>query len=111
MAAAPARRQPQRTCVACRRTGDRRGLIRLVRTDEGVIIDERGRANGRGAYLCHDPRCWARASSGTVLHRALRLSGPLGADERVALEAYGSGLAASNDDNDDEPRTSRGGQP
>ncbi|MEZ4502715.1 MAG: YlxR family protein [Dehalococcoidia bacterium] len=110
MAAAPARRQPQRTCVACRRTGDKRGLIRLVRTDDGLVIDERGRANGRGAYLCHDPQCWANASTGAVLHRALRLSRPLEAGERAILADFGSRLDASASDHA-ATSTSRGGQP
>lgn len=65
---------PQRTCIACRQTGAKRGLIRLVRTAEGeVMIDETGKQKGRGAYLCHNPACWAAALKRRALERALRL--------------------------------------
>ncbi|MDP6606575.1 MAG: YlxR family protein [Dehalococcoidia bacterium] len=68
-------KQPQRTCVACRRSRDRRDLVRLVRTAEGEIdVDERGREPGRGAYLCAERECWDRALSGAALANALRVS-------------------------------------
>lgn len=60
----PARRRhvPQRTCVVCRRQYDKRRLTRVVRTPEdGVIIDPTGKRNGRGAYLCDQAECWAKA--------------------------------------------------
>ncbi|MSQ31582.1 MAG: DUF448 domain-containing protein, partial [Dehalococcoidia bacterium] len=48
-----ARHTPQRTCVACRRTGDQRTFVRLVRAADGAVqVDEAGKAPGRGAYLC-----------------------------------------------------------
>lgn len=67
------RRAPQRTCVVCRTTSDKRALTRLVRTaDNGVLIDPSGKANGRGAYLCDQRSCWERALTSDVLARALR---------------------------------------
>lgn len=67
------RRMPQRTCVVCRTTTDKRALTRVVRTpDDGVHIDPTGKRNGRGAYLCDDPACWDRALSSDVLAKALR---------------------------------------
>jgi len=63
---------PIRTCVSCRETGSKRGLIRIVRTPEGAVtIDPTGRINGRGAYLCEKPGCWQRALSTPILNRAL----------------------------------------
>jgi predicted RNA-binding protein YlxR (DUF448 family) len=68
-------KEPQRTCVACRRSRDRRELVRLVRTAEGEIdVDERGREPGRGAYLCVERACWDRALAGAALANALRVS-------------------------------------
>jgi predicted RNA-binding protein YlxR (DUF448 family) len=67
------RHVPQRTCVVCRTTADKRSLTRLVRTPEdGVHIDPTGKRNGRGAYLCDQPACWARALETDVLAKALR---------------------------------------
>ena len=79
---------PQRTCVACRETGAKRGLIRLVRTPEGTVkVDPTGKHNGRGAYLCAWMRCWERGVNERVLGRALRLEG-LTAENRDALLRY-----------------------
>ncbi|MHB8629246.1 MAG: RNase P modulator RnpM [Aggregatilineales bacterium] len=70
---AQARHVPQRTCVVCRATADKRTLTRLVRTaDDGVQIDPSGKRNGRGAYLCDQPACWRRAGDSDVLAAALR---------------------------------------
>ena len=63
---------PQRTCVVCRSTADKRTLTRLVRTPDGVQIDPTGKQNGRGAYLCDQRACWERALETDVLAKALR---------------------------------------
>jgi predicted RNA-binding protein YlxR (DUF448 family) len=51
---------PQRMCVACRESQDKKSLIRLVRTPEGVVVDQSGKMAGRGAYLHADPNCWEK---------------------------------------------------
>jgi uncharacterized protein len=85
---------PQRTCVSCRRTDAKRGLVRVLRDGEGrVSVDPTGRRNGRGAYLCHDPACWQNAIKRKALERALRLE-QLHPDDRDALLAYAAGLVA-----------------
>ena len=59
---------PQRTCIVTRQTGDKRGLIRIVRTPEGrVEVDATGKKNGRGAYLTADRAIWERALKGNLL--------------------------------------------
>lgn len=82
------RRVPQRTCVACRRTGDQRSFVRLVRAEDGgAEIDERGRAPGRGAYLCRDIACWERAAKGALDAPLRTKTNEAG---RAALTAYGA---------------------
>ena len=67
------RPQPERNCVACRSKRPKRVLIRLVMDTAGrLAVDARGRAPGRGAYLCPDPACWQRAAAGRPLGQALR---------------------------------------
>jgi predicted RNA-binding protein YlxR (DUF448 family) len=51
---------PQRMCVACRESQDKKSLVRIVRTKEGIFIDVSGKLSGRGAYLHEDPSCWER---------------------------------------------------
>ena len=74
---------PQRTCVVCRDKTSKRALVRLVRTDQGVLVDATGKLNGRGAYLCARSECWDRALSSDVLNRALRVT--LTAEDRERL--------------------------
>jgi uncharacterized protein len=64
---------PQRTCVACKQVGDKKSLIRLVRTPDGVIdIDVTGKIAGRGAYLCARQSCWEAGISGGKLGHSLK---------------------------------------
>ncbi len=89
---APVKRVPQRTCVACRETDAKRELIRVVRSADGrVQIDVRGKAPGRGAYLCRDPKCWEMALQRRALERSLRIE-RLHPDDGVALRAFGQAL-------------------
>lgn len=46
---------PLRTCIITREKLPKKELLRIVRTPDGnVIIDESGKANGRGAYVKKD---------------------------------------------------------
>jgi predicted RNA-binding protein YlxR (DUF448 family) len=78
-------RIPQRTCVACRESGEKRSLTRLVRSADGrVLHDPTGRLPGRGAYLCDQPACWERAlGKGDALARSLRTA--VTPEDRVTL--------------------------
>lgn len=88
----PAKRMkhvPQRTCVGCREVLPKRTMIRIVRTAEGVQIDQTGKLAGRGAYL-HDRReCWERGLKGALAH-ALKTTWR--DEERAALEDFMNAL-------------------
>lgn len=82
---------PQRMCIACRTRRDQRSLIRVVRLAEGqVVVDVKGKQNGRGAYLCPQQSCWMQALSRGQLNRALRAK--LTEDEIAGLQAYAATL-------------------
>jgi uncharacterized protein len=67
-------------------------LIRIVRTPEGKVeIDPSGRANGRGAYLCENPKCWDRALRSQMLANALRIE--LDEASLARLKAFAAQLA------------------
>jgi hypothetical protein len=74
------RRAPVRTCVACRTTGGKRGLLRVVRLPAGdvrpegagVVVDPTGKKSGRGAYVCPTPECVALALKQKKLERSLK---------------------------------------
>lgn len=66
---------PLRSCVACRTAKAKLELVRFVRTEGGrVVPDPRGRAPGRGAYLCRDAACWTLAQKRRALERALHVT-------------------------------------
>ena len=62
---------PMRQCLGCREMKPKGELIRVVRAPEGDIsLDFRGKKPGRGAYLCPDPQCLAKAKKGRAIERA-----------------------------------------
>ena len=82
------RRVPQRTCIACRSTEAKRGLVRVVRTPDGrVSLDPTGKANGRGAYVHETRACWDEALKKDRLGRALKVAVPPEDAELLAIHA------------------------
>ena len=65
---------PMRTCVITKEKYPKKELIRVVRTPEGnVIIDETGKANGRGAYVKRSAEAIETARKTKVLERHLEV--------------------------------------
>ena len=75
---------PMRMCVGCRAMKPKRELLRVVVTKDGaVFVDEKGKANGRGAYVCMDADCLKRTEKSRALQRAeLRMPAELFAASR-----------------------------
>jgi len=68
---------PMRQCTGCRTMKDKRELIRVVKSPDGDIsLDFRGKKPGRGAYLCKNTECLARARKSKALERALETEIP-----------------------------------
>ena len=81
------KKPPMRKCVGCGEMKPKKELRRIVRSPEGEIsIDLTGKKSGRGAYLCADPACLAKAEKGKRLERAFEC--------RIEPEIY-QALAAS----------------
>ena len=81
---------PQRICIACRQVAGKRGLVRLVRTVDGVVVDATGKQPGRGAYLHANRTCWVAALRSNRIEQALRAH--MDEASRAALLAYMQGL-------------------
>lgn len=63
---------PMRMCVGCREMKPKKSLLRIVRSPEGEItLDPGGKKSGRGAYICQQEACLARAIKQKQLDRAL----------------------------------------
>ncbi|WP_156485716.1 YlxR family protein [Tsukamurella pseudospumae] len=74
--------EPVRTCIGCRGRASAGELIRVVAVSgpDGpprVVVDDRHRLPGRGAWLHADPRCRESARKKNAFRRALRISGAL----------------------------------
>lgn len=68
---------PMRSCIVTKEKLPKKELIRIVRTPEGnVIIDESGKANGRGAYLKKDLEVITKARKSKILNRVLEVEMP-----------------------------------
>jgi predicted RNA-binding protein YlxR (DUF448 family) len=87
---------PRRTCVSCGAARAKRELVRVVRTPEGeVLVDETGKLNGRGAYLCRQKPCWDEALATGQLGRSLKVG--LRGETEEALRRYAEDLPPSID--------------
>ena len=77
--------------MACRTGKPKRELVRVVRTPEAaVLVDETGKRNGRGAYLCRQMSCFETAIARKHLERALNMEVPV--EAQAQLMEYAAGL-------------------
>ena len=81
---------PMRQCLGCREMKPTKELIRVVRSPEGEIsLDFKGKASGRGAYVCPDPRCLKKAIKARALERAFSAQIPPEIYERLESQMEG----------------------
>ena len=65
---------PTRKCVGCGNMIPKKDLIRVVKNAEGeVFIDKKGKADGRGAYVCKNPECLDKADKRRAFERSLHV--------------------------------------
>ncbi len=70
--AATIKKIPMRMCVGCKQMFAKRELIRIVRKESGeVVVDESGKLNGRGAYICSSVKCFEKCLKSNTLSRHL----------------------------------------
>ena len=62
---------PMRTCVVTREKLPKNELIRVVKTDDGVIVDLTGKVNGHGVYLKRDSEVFDKAEKTKILNKLL----------------------------------------
>ena len=66
---------PARRCVACNEQKEKNNLLRIVRTPEGSIeIDQTGKKNGRGAYICKNIDCLNKVIKSKRLEKNLDIA-------------------------------------
>ena len=68
---------PERQCLGCREMKPKAALVRVVRSPEGTVsLDLRGKAPGRGAYVCPSADCLKKAQRSRALSRSLGVEIP-----------------------------------
>lgn len=68
---------PMRQCTGCREMQPKRDMIRVVKSPENdIALDFKGKAQGRGAYVCKNPDCLKKAIKSKALERSLEISIP-----------------------------------
>ena len=68
---------PMRTCVVTREKYEKRELVRIVRSPEGVVeVDLTGKKNGKGAYIKLSKEVIDKAIKSKALDRALEVDVP-----------------------------------
>lgn len=68
---------PERMCASCRVHHPKDQLIRIAKDKDGnFVIDEKGKAQGRGAYLCLEPVCFEKTLKTRALNKSFKCSVP-----------------------------------
>lgn len=76
---------PMRTCVVTKEKYEKRELVRIVRSPEGVVeVDLTGKKNGKGAYIKLSKEVIDKAIKSKALDRALEVDVP----ESIYEELY-----------------------
>ena len=83
---------PMRQCLGCREMKPKATLIRVVRSPEGEIgLDAKGKASGRGAYICHDISCFKKARKAKRIEHILECEIPEGVFDSMEQEIANGG--------------------
>ena len=71
------RKAPMRRCLHCGASRPKSELMRIVRTPGGeIMLDERQREAGRGAYVCREAACADGAGKSRRIAAALGVAPP-----------------------------------
>ena len=67
---------PMRKCTGCGEMKEKKAMMRVLKCEEGIVLDVTGKKNGRGAYLCKSAECFAMAVKNKGLERSLKVQIP-----------------------------------
>ena len=62
---------PLRMCIGCREMKPKKDMLRIVKNAEGkIFLDVKGKAPGRGAYICDSEACINKCCKQKQVNRA-----------------------------------------
>ncbi len=62
---------PMRTCVVTKERLPKKELLRIVKTESGVVVDETGKVNGHGVYIKKDLSVLDKCKKSKILDKLL----------------------------------------
>ena len=71
-----AKKIPMRKCTGCNEMKEKKAMMRVLKCEEGIVLDTTGKKNGRGAYLCKSAECLKMAAKSKGLERSLKVQIP-----------------------------------
>ena len=75
---------PIRRCTACGKQDAKGTMLRVARSSEGLVaVDPKGKAPGRGAYVCPEAACFEQGVRRGRLEHTLKVK--LSPEERAKL--------------------------
>lgn len=63
-------------CVVCRKRAPKLDMIRVVKQDDNIVIDDTGKMNGRGAYICKNSECLQKCVKTKSFNRSYKRNLP-----------------------------------
>ena len=89
---------PARQCIGCMTSRPKKELVRGVRAPSGESsIDPAGKKPGRGAYLCPDAACLAKAKKKKALERCFEQPVPAEVYDALAVQLAAAAKEAAAD--------------
>lgn len=68
-----AKKIPMRQCVGCNEMKSKKEMLRILKTPEDeIVLDDTGKKNGRGAYICRKKECLEKAHKQKGLERSFK---------------------------------------
>lgn len=68
-----AKKIPMRQCVGCNEMKSKKEMLRILKTPEDeILLDDTGKKNGRGAYICRNKECFELARKNKGLERSFK---------------------------------------
>ena len=68
-----AKKIPMRQCVGCNEMKSKKEMLRILKTPEDeIVLDDTGKKNGRGAYICRNKECLEKAHKQKGMERSFK---------------------------------------
>ena len=67
------KREPERTCIACRKKGNKSLFLKVVLNKNGIAhLESDAKLDGRGAYICKNETCALACKKSRALNRVFK---------------------------------------